>query len=141
MLKLRSRLVLAAGCTAAISLASLATPALAAGSVLSVSQGTLLAKGAGVSTSVTFSCDVGQTYDLGVNLRQNVKGGRIATGSAFSSSREDCTGEAQTESLVIPADSVAFKKGSAVAQVFLGTCNPDFSSCQQDQLTTEIRIR
>lgn len=117
---------------------SLAAPAQAAtGQLNNVSDGTLLARGTGVTLQVTFTCDPGAVGNAHINVLQRVQGGKIALAAAESPATE-CTGEAQTFSLTLQSFEQAFKKGTAQAVVTLTVC--DASTCQQPTFSQEIKL-
>jgi hypothetical protein len=121
----------------AASLLSLAAPATAAPAIINVSDGTLLAKGAAVSVSITFQCDEGFHYVLELNVTQKVNRNKITTGT--NQTNADCTGSPQTVELAVGPDSrdtpTAFKSGSALASVLLADVGETQSSLQ------EIKVR
>src|SRR6476620_3450506 len=133
-MKIKSRAALATGFAVVISIMSAATPAVAAGTVVSVGQGTLIAKGAGVTVPTTITCDAGQIYSVGLGLSQRLGGGRIAQGSA-GSDYQSCTGQPQMATFTVLAQTLAFKSGTALGIVNLQTCEPDFSVCQSQNVT------
>lgn len=120
-----------------------ASPAMAAGSVLSISDGVLLGKGSGVQVTISFVCDLGQTYGLNVTLRQRVSQGLLTSGS--SGENGDCTGSTQSSTYVI-SPSVrqgtppAYKNGSALVTADIFTCSPEFV-CESATVSREISVR
>lgn len=139
-MNIKSRGVLTGAFIAALSLVLVAAPANAAGSVINVGPGTLLAKGAALEVPVTFVCDVDSAYaSVTVIITQKVSQGRTATGN-FSTTDFTCTGESQTVTLTLNAANAAFKNGTALADVDLFTCPPDFN-CQDLRILKEISLK
>jgi hypothetical protein len=121
----------------AASLLSLAAPATAAPAILGVSNGTLLAKGAAVSVSITFQCDEGFNYTLDLTLTQRVNKNAITTGNPQTGG--ECTGSPQTVELIVRPNvrdtPSAFKAGSALASVLL------FDVGENQSLLQEIKLK
>jgi hypothetical protein len=137
-MKTKIRATITAACTA--GLLSIATPAFAAGAILDVGDGTLLAKGAGATIPITFVCDAGQTYLIDLGVQQRVSQGRVAKGGTQTFG--DCTGSEQTITLTVTSDgdsNLAFKSGSALARVFFETCGIDF--CDRFSADYEIALK
>jgi hypothetical protein len=135
----RAAAVMATGFAAALTMTALAAPAFADGAVTSAGPGKLLVKGAAVNVPITFVCDAGQLYFTQLFLSQRVNGGRLAQG-ADSGNFGDCTGGSQTVTATVFSQTSAFKKGNALAQVDIQTCDADFISCQEHIITTQVRL-
>jgi hypothetical protein len=140
-MKVKKRDLIAAFVTAGALLS--ASPAFAAGAILDVSDGTLVAKGAGVRVSSSFVCSAGEFYTLDIGLAQRVSRGEVTGGNNQTSG--DCTGDFQTVSFIINPSSdngkaTAYKNGTAVANVNLFTCTPQFN-CENTTFQEEIRIQ
>lgn len=85
---------------------------------------TLVAKGSAVAVEVAYSCSPDTTSaTIFVELTQRVSGGRLATGSGFTSALV-CDGTEHTTTVTVVADGeLAFKKGDAVGQGDVDACN------------------
>ena len=85
---------------------------------------TLVAKGAAVDVEVAYSCSPDTTSaSISVELTQRVSGGRVATGSGFTSNLV-CDGAEHTTTVRVLADGdLAFKKGEAVGRGNVTACN------------------
>jgi hypothetical protein len=122
-----------------------------------VGEPTLVAKGAGVSVPVIYTCTAapGVTVDnafLSVSVRQAVKK-QITTGQSFQSFTPICDGAEHTiEALVFAGSSggpaLAFAKGPAIVSAFLEVSGTDPSGGEYGSrvfatanTTTETRIR
>ncbi|MCG2620517.1 hypothetical protein LVY72_01165 [Arthrobacter sp. I2-34] len=126
-----------AGCATVLCLlsglapAAAATPVAAGITVHLPDRGKVLADGAGVSVTVTFQCEAGQSYNMFVELSQAVLDGRTASGVGFAGPGT-CTGAAQTEDLLLMATGgfYAFRSGDSVARATLSVC-PNEQQCSQ----------
>jgi hypothetical protein len=83
-------------------------------------SGTLIAKGAGVVIPVDVTCPAGSTGFLSVSVTQ-ARGRFIANG--FGGESLACTGSLQTILVTVNAQSGAFKRGTALVDAQLGSCN------------------
>jgi hypothetical protein len=106
----------------------------------SVADARLLAKGAAVAVTMTFSCPAGFTGSVGMDLRQKVSSGQIATGTA--STYTTCAGDGATTIVTaLPTGTLAFKVGVAEATGSLFMCEPNnFFNCVSAHFTQEVRI-
>ncbi|MFD1212045.1 hypothetical protein ACFQ36_08330 [Arthrobacter sp. GCM10027362] len=104
-------------------------------------RGSLLADGAGVSVTVTFRCDAGQSYNMFVELSQTVLDGRTASGTGFVGPGT-CTGSSQTEDLLLLAAGgyYAFRTGDAVARASVSVC-PNQQICSQAMDSGVLELR
>jgi hypothetical protein len=105
-----------------VALFATAGSASAATATIQVGSGTLVARGAAVDVPVTVSltCDEGFTSGF-VNLFLSQAQGRtLATGGG--SAQVSCTGETQTATIRVFADSAPFHGGSAIARAVLLQC-------------------
>ena len=85
---------------------------------------TLVAKGAAVDVEVLYSCSSDVTSaSIQVRLTQRVGGGRLTEGSG-STSGLVCDGAEHIAVVRVIGESLAFKKGDAVAQGSMTACNP-----------------
>jgi hypothetical protein len=102
---------------------------------------TLVAKGAAVDVEVAYSCSPDTTSAaISVNLTQRVSGGRLATGSGFTSDLV-CDGTEHITTVTVVADgNLAFKKGDAVGRGDTVACN-DFGCFFGRLPTATVRIR
>ncbi|MBO1267892.1 hypothetical protein [Arthrobacter cavernae] len=136
--------------TLGVGLFAMAGPASAATSVTDISDGTLLAEGVAVEVSFSFTCDKGRNVTSNLMISQRVNAGRIARGFGSNTGGfEPCTGDLQTETVTVIAESSAFKNGTALAIVDLLLCDPgfpgfpgvpDFSSCTNFRSIEEIQL-
>jgi hypothetical protein len=133
-MQITSRALITAGLGAVLSL-SFAPSALAEVSNVSVGNGTLQAKGLGVSVPVSFVCDAGTHYDFQLYLRQSVQ--KTVTIS-YSSGFGACTGH--TQRLVVQGrpEPKPFKKGMTLADFGLSSCG---NRCTSTSLTKIIKVR
>lgn len=109
----------------------------AAGTVsqLTVTDGTLLAKGAAVSVPITYSCEGGYATVF-LQVRQRVQGGGLVSGTRQIDSFYGlgaCTGGLQTTTMTVLPDtgsSAAFRPGVALAYVSFTACDDSsFTGC------------
>jgi hypothetical protein len=125
----------------AATLVTMATPAQAAPSTLvSVGPGILVADGAAVDVPVTFVCDTDPALIMAipiVQVTQRVSDGRIAGGGG--NDQLSCTKQAQTVTIRVIPNLMAFDEGAAAASVFLQTCSAQFQ-CTATILHTEITL-
>jgi hypothetical protein len=138
MLGTRSRLAAVALSAAFVAIAA---PAQAAPATLvSAGPGTLVADGAAVDVPVTFVCDTDPALLIAVpvvQLTQRVSDGRIAGGGG--NEQINCTRKAQTVTVRIVPNVMAFNEGPAAASVILQTCNAQFQ-CSAVIIYTEITL-
>ena len=125
----------------AATLVTMATPAQAAPSTLvSVGPGILVADGAAVDVPVTFVCDTDPALIMAipiVQVTQSVSDGRIAGGGG--NDQLGCTRQAQTVTIRVIPNMMAFNEGAAAASVYLQTCSAQFQ-CTATILHTEITL-
>lgn len=126
--------------TLAIGLFATASPAAAASDVLGIDSASLVARGAAVEVTYSFVCDADTQVSTFVRLAQR-SGRNIATGGGSpSGSSIQCTGETQTVTVWVLAQSgPAFKTGPAVASIGLGSCFPE-GPCEFSEFSEVIRI-
>jgi hypothetical protein len=138
MLGTRSRLTAVA---LAAGLMGTATPAHAAPATLvSAGPGILVADGAAVDIPVTFVCDTDPTLLTAVpviQLTQRVSDGRIAGG--LGNAELTCTRKAQTATIRVVPNVMAFNEGTAAATIVLQSCNAQFQ-CSAEIINTEVKI-
>ncbi len=138
MLGTRSRLAAAA---LAAALVSIAAPAHAAPATLvSAGPGILVADGAAVDVPVTFVCDTDPALIIAipvVQLTQRVSDGRIAGGGG--NAQLSCTKKAQTVTIRVVPNVMAFNAGATAATVYLQTCSAQFQ-CSAVVINTEIML-
>lgn len=136
---LRTRSCLAAALTAI--LVTMAAPAQAAPATLvSVGPGILVADGAAVDIPVTFVCDTDPALIIAVpvvQITQRVSDGRIAGGGG--NDQLSCTKQAQTVTIRVIPNMMAFNEGAAAASIFLQTCSAQFQ-CSAVTTNTEITL-
>ena len=125
----------------AAALVATAAPAQAAPSTLvSAGPGILVADGAAVDVPVTFVCDTDPALVTAipvVQLTQRVSDGRIAGGGG--NDQLSCTKKAQTVTIRVIPNLMAFNEGPAAASVLLQTCSPQFQ-CTAVIIHTEIML-
>jgi len=138
MLGTRSRL---AAVALAAGLMGIAAPVHAAPATLvSAGPGILVADGAAVDIPVTFVCDTGPTLVTAVpviQLTQRVSDGRIAGG--LGNAELICTRKAQTATIRVVPNVMAFNEGTAAATIVLQSCNAQFQ-CSAEIVNTEVKI-
>lgn len=138
MLGSRSRLA-AAALTAVLM--AVAVPAHAAPATLvSAGPGILVADGAAVDIPVTFVCDTDPTLVTAVpviQLTQRVSDGRLAGG--LGNAELKCTRKAQTATIRVVPNLMAFNEGQAAATVVLQSCNAQFQ-CSVEIINTEVEL-
>jgi hypothetical protein len=102
---------------------------------------TLVAKGAAVDVEVAYSCSPDTTSSsVFVQLTQRVSGGRLATGSGFTSNLV-CDGTEHTTTVRVIADGdLAFRKGEAVGRGSRVACN-EFGCIEALLSTATVRVR
>ncbi|MFE4544284.1 hypothetical protein [Arthrobacter sp. NPDC056727] len=138
MLGSRSRLA-----TVALTavLMAVAGPAHAAPATLvSAGPGILVADGAAVDIPVTFVCDTDPTLVTAVpviQLNQRVSDGRIAGG--LGNAELSCTHKAQTVTIRVIPNVMAFNEGTAAATVVLQSCTVQFQ-CSAEIINTEVEL-
>ncbi|MGW6937202.1 hypothetical protein ACWGE0_44640 [Lentzea sp. NPDC054927] len=71
-----------------------------------------------LKVKVTYTCPVGSSGDLKLDVTEAVAGGRIAWGS--SEVGVDCAGEPKTVTVTLTARDNAFRRGIAYAQATMG---------------------
>ena len=129
-----ARLVALMAIVAAVLVPSVA---LAADTSIQPQSATLLAKGAEVDVTISFTCPVGLTIGgpflmpgsgATVSLQQAVSKTEQAAGSGFSNGQA-CTGQSQTAIVPVLANvpGPPFRKGPAVASAYLGACDANFN--------------
>ena len=122
-----------------IAVLSIPTLATAATTVTVGPQALLVAKGAGAVVSVEVTCDFGsRILNAGVLVTQRVSNG-LTTGFGNNNDTIDCTGTLQTYEILVRAQSKAFRKGSAIAEVSVFVCPGDFN-CGSTQANREIQL-
>jgi hypothetical protein len=138
MLSTRSRL---AAVALAAGLMGIAAPVHAAPATLvSAGPGILVADGAAVDIPVTFVCDTAPTLLTAVpviQLTQRVSDGRIAGG--LGNAELACTRKAQTVTVRVVPNVMAFNEGTAAATIVLQSCNAQFQ-CSAEIINTEVKI-
>ena len=135
-MKTKIRATVVAACT--LGLLSAATPALADATVVSVGDGTLLAKGAAVSIPVTYTCAVGESWSLDAQLSQKISQGRITKGGTQVGT--NCTGANETVNLSIsPEGQLAFKSGSGLLHVTVFSCGDQGCQFTSSDYTISIK--
>jgi hypothetical protein len=120
MLRRFVRILVVVALGAALASAALAPSAVAQEPPITANltgAATLVAKGAAVDVEVAYTCSPGTTSaSIFVQLTQRVSGGRLATGSGFTSGLV-CDGAVHTTTVRVIASggtATAFKKGDAV---------------------------
>ncbi|CAN7538969.1 hypothetical protein [Arthrobacter sp. LjRoot14] len=125
----------------AATLMTIATPAQAAPATLvSAGPGILVADGAAVDVPVTFVCDTDPALIIAipvVQVTQRVSDGRLAGGGG--SDQLSCTKQAQTVTIRVIPNLMAFNEGAAAASVYLRTCSAQFQ-CSVVIINTEITL-
>jgi hypothetical protein len=125
----------------AAALMSIAAPAQAAPATLvSAGPGILVADGAAVDVPVKFVCDTDPALIIAVpvvQLTQRVSDGRIAGGGG--NDQLSCTKQAQTVTIRVVPNLMAFNEGAAAATVILQTCSAQFQ-CTAVIVNTEITL-
>jgi hypothetical protein len=125
----------------AAMLVTIATPAQAAPAALvSAGPGILVADGAAVDVPVTFVCDSDPALIIAipvVQITQRVSEGRIAGGGG--NDQLSCTKQAQTVTIRVIPNMMAFNEGAAAASVYLQTCSAQFQ-CSAVITHTEITL-
>lgn len=125
----------------ATALVTIATPAQAAPATLvSAGPGILVADGAAVDVPVTFVCDTDPALIIAipvVQVTQRVSDGRIAGGGG--NDQLSCTKQAQTVTIRVVPNMMAFNEGAAAASVYLQTCSAQFQ-CSAVIINTEITL-
>jgi len=104
---------------------TLAGPAHAAASVVSISDGTLAAKGTAVSGTYTATCQFfDESVSVSVELRQRAGGKKITTATFNDSFRCAGDGTPVTRQYVFANSASAFKNGPATVTgtIFSSTC-------------------
>jgi hypothetical protein len=132
-------------CLAAALAAMLVTiasaPAQAAPATLvSAGPGILVADGAAVDVPVTFVCDSDPALIIAipvVQITQRVGDGRIAGGGG--NDQLSCTRQAQTVTIRVVPNMMAFNEGTAAASVYLQTCSAQFQ-CSAFITHTEMTL-
>ena len=125
----------------AAALVTTAAPAQAApASLVSAGPGILVADGAAVDVPVTFVCDTDPALIIAipvVQLTQRVSDGRIAGGGG--NDQLSCTKRAQTVTIRVIPNLMAFNEGAAAASLILQTCSAQFQ-CSAVLIHTEIML-
>lgn len=125
----------------AAMLVSTASPAQAVPATLvSAGPGILVADGAAVDVPVTFVCDTDPALIIAipvVQVTQRVSDGRIAGGGG--NDQLSCTKQAQTVTIRVVPNMMAFNEGAAAASVYLQTCSAQFQ-CTTVINNTEITL-
>jgi len=125
----------------AAALMGIAAPAQAAPSTLvSAGPGILVADGAAVDIEITFVCDTDPTLLTAIpviQLTQRVSDGRIAGG--IGNAELSCTRKAQTVTIRVVPNVMAFNEGTAAATVVLQSCNAQFQ-CSAEIINTELKL-
>ncbi|WP_146072340.1 hypothetical protein [Arthrobacter sp. Y81] len=125
----------------AAMLVTTASPAQAAPATLvSAGPGILVADGAAVDVPVTFVCDTDPALIIAipvVQVTQRVSDGRIAGGGG--NDQLSCTKQAQTVTIRVVPNMMAFNEGAAAASVYLQTCSAQFQ-CTTVINNTEITL-
>ena len=138
MLRSRSRLAAVALTT---GLMGIAAPAHAAPATLvSAGPGMLVADGAAVDIPVTFVCDSDPTLVMAVpviQLTQRVSDGRIAGG--LGNEEVSCTKKAQTVTIRVVPNLMAFNEGTAAATIVLQSCTAQFQ-CSTRIINSEVEL-
>jgi hypothetical protein len=138
MLGTRSRL---AAVALAAGLMGIAAPAHAAPATLvTAGPGILVADGAAVDIPVTFVCDTDPTLVTAVpviQLTQRVSDGRIAGG--LGNAELNCTRKAQTVTIRVVPNVMAFNEGTAAATIVLQSCSVQFQ-CSAEIINTEVDL-
>jgi hypothetical protein len=142
------RPLLAVGLGGALALAVPALPAVGVHSppgvphYIEIGEADLLAKGAAVALTVEIVCPAGSTAFVPVDVSQ-ARGRHVARGFDFTTVA--CTGSLQEVELVVPAQTGAFKKGTALVEAFISACQggpfpepPSF--CVSGQDTEQVTI-
>ncbi|HEX9095828.1 MAG TPA: hypothetical protein VF990_06960 [Candidatus Dormibacteraeota bacterium] len=126
------------------------TVALAADTSIQPQSATLVAKGAEVDVTVSFTCPMGLTVGTpgfmpgigaAVFLQQAVSKTEQAAGSGFSNG-QTCTGQPQTALVPVLANvpGPPFRKGLGVASAFLLACDANYNCVQATSAPVTIRI-
>ena len=123
-----------------IAVLSIPTLATAATTVTVGPQSLLVAKGAGAVVSVEVTCAFGDNISArDANIKQLVKKDFVF-GSGGGAGVIFCTGDIQLFEILVPAQSTAFSKGSAIATVSVFVCNSDSSVCVNTRVDPEIQL-
>lgn len=104
---------------------ALATPAQAAASVVSISDGQLAGKGTAVSGTYTVTCQFfDESVSINLELRQRAGGKTITTASFNDSFRCAGDGVPVTRQYVFANSSLTFKQGTATVagNIYSSTC-------------------
>lgn len=121
---------------------ALVGPALAAGAVGTAveigSTGRLLARGAAVTVPVKVTCEPNQDGPPEVFVRVTQARGRMVA-NGFGRGSVTCDGTTQRLNVLVTAETLTFKTGTAVATADFGSCGP-FFPCQSSTDTRVIRI-
>jgi hypothetical protein len=127
------------------------TAALASGTSIQVVSAKLLARGAALNLTVSFTCPAGDvvptfqqftTDGLSVFVQQAVNRTQMASGNGGTGG-QTCTGAPQTAVISVLTSHLGppFHRGPAVAVATLIECDPTFSTCTStDSALTVIRI-
>ena len=143
----RTRRILAALGLSVCGLLAMPTNAGAVGTVseLSVGQGTLLAKGAAIRVSTTYTCE-GVSAFMPLLVRQRTSSGALAFGMSFAGETSPnpivCDGTSRSVTLTVYPDAnlnTAFKPGTALATVEFSVCDETFY-CTLVTRDAEIRL-
>lgn len=92
---------------------ALATPAQAAASVVSISDGQLTGKGTAVYGTYTVTCQAGESIFISLELRQRAGGKTITTATVTDSFSCVSDGTPVTRQYVFSNSSTTFKQGTA----------------------------
>jgi hypothetical protein len=125
--------------------------ALAAGTSIQVVSATLIAKGAEIDVTVSFTCPAGDIVPndqqpqagLVASAQEAISKSQQASGFGRSAGGQTCTGSPQTAVIQVLANApgAPFRVGPAVISAQLTECDPSFVSCTSTNsgLTT-VRI-
>ena len=131
---------LAAVALTAVLMAVAAPASAAPATLVSAGPGILVADGAAVDIPVTFVCDTDPTFVTAVpviQLTQRVSDGRIAGG--LGNSELSCTRKAQTVTIRVIPNVMAFNEGTAAATIVLQSCTAQFQ-CSAKIINTEVEL-
>jgi hypothetical protein len=135
-MKTTPRITLTALAAGSLLLLAPAPAQAATASLVGISDGALMGEGVVLTTTLTYTCDVGSIGGAAINVVQ--RSGR-QTASAFQGTNSvPCTGEPQAFELVLTTQNLVFTEGTAIAVVTLYPC--DATSCANFTYAEEIEL-
>ena len=111
-----------------------------ADTVASVTEASLLAKGAAVALEISYTCEPGFELYAAGTLTQRVGKATVSGSAAAGPSRIACTGESQLLTLNVTPGSGAFKRGEAFFSLYYNSCHPDIFICTEGQTQSVVRV-